>query len=265
MCEQKTDKVEGCCQSRWCEPKFILKLVGMLLLTTIVVVAVLRDRIVNQPQWQVNVIGQGKVSYVPDIANVILGVQIDKSKTAEEALNQLNDKIGKIINAIKEVGVQTEDITTQNYSLYTQYDYREGVSVLSGYNANQQLVVKVRNIANDNLPIAKVIAAASKAGANQVNGVSFDVTKLDELKQEARLKALQDAKAKSGGLAAAVGVRLGEVVGWWENIIQAPGLNNPVYYGEKGGLGAGGGTPTPQVPSGSQEIIVEVTLNYKIK
>ncbi len=264
MCEQKIEGGSCCSQSRWCEPKFILSLVGMLLLTSIVVVAVLRDRIVNQPQWQVNVLGQGRVTYVPDIANVTLGVQIDKSKTAEEALNQLNDKIGKIIKAVKEAGVQADDITTQNYSLYTQYDYRDNVSILAGYNANQQLVIKVRNIANDNLPIAKVIAEASKAGANQVNGVTFDVTKLDELKQEARLKALQDAKAKSGGLAAAVGVRLGEVVGWWENVVQAPGINNQVYYGEKGGMG-GGAVPTPQVPSGSQEIVIEVTLNYKLK
>ena len=264
MCEQKTEGDSCCGQSRWCEPKFILSLVGMLLLTSIVVVAVLRDRIVNQPQWQVNVLGQGRVSYVPDIANVTLGVQIDKSKTAEEALNQLNDKIGKIIKAVKEAGVQADDITTQNYSLYTQYDYRDNISILAGYNANQQLVIKVRNIANDNLPIAKVIAEASKAGANQVSGVTFDVSKLEELKQEARLKALQDAKAKSGGLAAAVGVRLGEVVGWWENVVQAPGINNQVYYGEKGGMG-GGAAPTPQVPSGSQEIVIEVTLNYKLR
>lgn len=264
MCEQKNENGGCCSQSRWCEPKFILSLVGMLLLTTVVVVAVLRDRIVNQPQWQVNVVGQGRVSYTPDIANVTLGVQIDKAKTAAEALTQLNDKIGKIIKAVKEAGVQTDDITTQNYSLYTQYDYRDGVSILAGYNANQQLVVKVRNIANDNLPIAKVIAEASKAGANQVNGVTFDVAKLDELKQEARLKAIQDAKTKSGSIAGAAGVKLGEIVGWWENIVQAPGANSPVYYGEKGGMG-GGTAPTPQVPSGSQEIVIEITLNYKLK
>lgn len=262
MCEQKNDNNLGC-KSHWCEPKFIISLVGMLLLAGVVTVAILRDRIVNQPTWQINVIGQGRVAYTPDIANVNLGVQIDKAKTAEEALNQLNDKIGKIIKAVKDTGIKPEDISTQNYSLYTQYDYRDGVSVLSGYNADQQLVIKVKDIANNNSPIAKVIAEASKAGANQVNGVSFDVSNLEDLKQEARLKALQDAKSKSGSLANTVGVRLDEIVGWWENIIQAPGVNGPVYYNEKGGLGSGGATP--QVTNGNQEIVIEVTLNYRIK
>ena len=49
-----------------------MRLVGYVLLATIVIVAILRDRIVNQPQWQVSVTGQGKVAYQPDIAVVTL-------------------------------------------------------------------------------------------------------------------------------------------------------------------------------------------------
>lgn len=266
---------EGCDQCRagcklagkygWSNPIMIIKLIGVLALAAIIIVAILRDRIVNQPQFQVNVTGQGKVSYEPDIANATLGVQVDKVKDAPVALQQLNDKMTKIVAALKTVGVAAADIQTQNYSLYPQYDYKDGVAIPSGYSANQQLVVKVKDINNNPNMLPGVIAAATKAGANQVMGINFDVSNLDELKQAARLMAIDDARGKSGTTARAAGVRLGKVVGWWENVMQAPGLSSQ-FYGDKGGLGGGPiPAPAPQVPTGSSEIIMEVTLNYQVK
>lgn len=248
----------------WRNPQMIIMLITVVALTGIVVVAILRDRLVNQPPWQVSVTGQGKISYQPDTANVTLGVQVDKIKSASDALNQMNDKMTKIMAALEQVGVATEDIQTQNYSLYPQYDYKDGVSIPSGYSANQQLVIKVKQINSDKAKLPKIISQAESAGANQVVGVAFDVSNLDELKQQARLKAMADARAKSGVLAKAAGVKLGEVVGWWENLLQAPGVN-ALYYGDKGGVGGSGAPATPQVPSGSNEIIVELTLNYKVE
>src|SRR6185436_13714085 len=121
----------------WARPKTILVLLAMLLLGSIVIVSILRDRIVNYPQWQVTVTGQGKVSYTPDIANISLGVQVDKVPSAQGALQQLNTKIAKVVQAIQGAGIPAEDILTQNYSLYPQYDYKDNVTVASGYNANQ--------------------------------------------------------------------------------------------------------------------------------
>ncbi len=253
--------------SSWRQPKVVLSLVAMLLLAGIVAVAILRDRIVNQPQWQVNVVGQGKVSYQPDTAEVTIGVQVDRAYSAELAMKQLNQKMEKIIAAIKAVEVPAEDITTQNFSLSPQYDYRDNVQTSGGYNANQQILAKVKNLNVSSEKLAKVIGEATKAGANQIVGINFSVSNLEELKQQARIKAIGDAKGKAGALADAAGVRLGKVVGWWENLIQAPGVQNYNYGGygggEKGsGMGAGG---SPVVPTGSQEIIIEVNVNYKVK
>lgn len=250
------------------QPYVILGLVGMVLLAGIITVAIIRDRIVNVPQWQVNVTGQGKVSYQPDTAEVTIGVQVDRAYSAELAMKQLNEKMDKIIAAIKAVDVPAEDITTQNFSLYPQYDYRDGIQIPAGYTANQQVVAKVKNINEASDKLAKVIGEATKAGANQILGVNFSASNVEELKQQARLKAILDAKSKAGDLAEAAGVRLGKVVGWWENVVQVPGMPGPYAYGgyaEKGSGGMGGGGGSPVVPSGSQEIIVEVTVNYKIK
>lgn len=252
-----------CCGS-WRSPKTILVLVGLILLTGLLTVALLRDRWVNQPQWQVNVIGQGKVKYQPDIAKVTLGVQVDKATTAEQALQQLNDKMAGVVKAVTAVGVAVEDIQTQTYYLNPQYDYKNGITTPAGYSANQQLVVKVKIADANDQQVSKVIAGATKAGANQVGGINFDVSNLQDLKEQARLAAIADAKDKSVKLAAAAGVRLGKVVGWWENVVQAPGQPSPYYGDGKGGLG-GAAAATPSVPNGDQEVIIEITLNYQVK
>jgi len=249
--------------AKW--PKAAIGIILILAITAVAIVSIIRDRIVNYPQNQVSVAGQGKVAYQPDIATINLGVQIDKAAKADEALNQLNSRIKNIVAAVKGQGVAPEDIITQNYSLYPQYDYANNVSTQTGFNANQQIIVKVRDIKNNPDRVSQLIAEATKAGINQVLGISFDVSNLDELKQQARLKALADANSKAAGMASAAGVRLGDIVGWWENYVQGPGILS--YGSDKGGMGGASGaiSAAPTVPAGSMEVIVEINLNYKLK
>ncbi len=198
-CEEGDSK--NCCGCHGHRGKIAVKIVGLVLLAAIIVCAILRDRIVNQQFKTVTITGQGKVTYTPDLAIVNLGVQIDKVAKPEDALNQLNTKVANIITAVQAIGIAPADIQTQNYSLYPQYDYKDNVSVVSGYNANEQLVVKVSGYDKDQNRLSQVIAAASKVGANQVNNLSFDASNMNDLKQEARVKAIADAKAKSTALA----------------------------------------------------------------
>jgi len=242
--------------------KVILIIVGAVLLVAVVTVAILRDRFVNQQFRSVTITGQGKINYNPDLAIVTLGVQIDKVAKPEDALNQLNTKVNGIVKAMKDLGVKDENIQTQNYSLYPQYDYKDNVSTVSGYNANQQLIIKVTGYDQDANKLSQIIAAASKAGANQVNNLAFDASNFNDLKQEARVKAIQDAKDKSSILAKTAGVKLKDITGWYENFVNPV----PVYsdYG-KGGMGGGAVATNAQIPAGSREIIVEIGVNYNIK
>jgi len=238
-------------------------IIGLILLAGIITVALLRDRIVNVQYRQVTVMGQGRISYNPDLALINLGVQIDKAKQAEEALKQLNDKVNKIISAVFAEGIEAADISTQNYNLYPQYDYQNNISSVAGYNANQQLSIKVKDYDVNPERLNRVIAAASKAGANQINSLSFDAANINDLKQQARVLALQDAQAKSGELMAAAGVKIKNIAGWWENVVASP--LSPAY-GLGGGQDKGGALDySAQTPSGSREVVIEVGLNYNIK
>src|SRR3989344_5065220 len=92
---------------------------GMLLLATIIIVALVRDRIVANPYDQVSITGTGKVSYVPDTALVTLGVHFENA-TAQGALTQMNTAMAAIIPAVEALGIAKENITTQNFSVYPQ-------------------------------------------------------------------------------------------------------------------------------------------------
>lgn len=249
------------------EPKYLLALLLVLAVTAVAIVSILRDRIVNVQQNQVSIVGQGKVSYQPDIATVTLGVQIDRAPTADLALQQLNEKVARTVSSLDALGIKKEDIQTQAYTLNPQYDYKDNVSTVAGYGANQKLTIKVSDIINKPEVVSQVVAQAGSAQANQVVGIEFTVSNVNDLKQQARILAIKDAKAKSGGLAGAAGVKLGKVENWYENVLQSPDMNS-----SNGGYGGFGGSDVattkgvaPQVPSGTQDIIVEVGLTYDVK
>jgi uncharacterized protein YggE len=264
--ELQGTSIKSCCKN----PKIIMVFVGMILLAGIIIVSIIRDRIVNPNMNQVTINGEGKVSYQPDTANIVLGTQIDKAPTAEEALRLLNEKINKTVEAVKALGVEEGDIKTKNYSLLPQYDYRDGISTVAGYGASQQLEIKARGADKKTGIVSQIVSAASSAGINQVIGISFETSSLNDLKQQARILAIEDAKSKAGALARAAGIRrLGKVTGWYENVIQSPDMQ--VGYG-LGGMGAGekdmlSSRPVavPQIPSGNQEIVISVGLNYEVK
>jgi len=245
-----------------CSHHHWIKAIGILALCAIIIVSILRDKIINNQYRQITAMGQGKVSYVPDVATVNLGVQIDKLALPGEALNQLNDRIGKVKIAIKTLGVADEDVITKNYSLTPQYDYKDNISTIGGYSANQQLAIKVKDLENNKDLLNKIVAEATKAGANQVLGVNFEASNLDEIKQQARVKAIADAKTKAVALAQAAGVDLKDITGWYENFLKGG------YYGDAGmgagGYGGGGGS-MPQVTVGDNEVLVEIGVTYNIR
>lgn len=248
----------------WAQPKNALTALAIIVIGIIVVVSITREKIVDDSTNEVSVTGQGKVSYKPDTAKITLGVQIDRKPTSEQAVNELNEKVAKVIEALGQQGINKEDIETQNYSLQPQYDYKDGTQSLAGYDANQRLVVRVRDIQSDIEKTGRIISAASQAGSNQMLGVNFEFSSINDLKQQAKILAIQDAKRKSKALADAAGVELGEVTGWYENDV-TNNPDNPVPYGMGGAMEKSVSSVPAQIPSGSEDIIIEVSLNYEVK
>lgn len=205
-----------------------------------------------------SVSGEGKITMVPDIAVVSVGVTAQGS-TVSRVQTELNTKINAMSEAIKDLGVDGKDIKTSYYNISPTYDYSSSTQRITGYEAHSNLTIKVRKIDNANA----VIDAATAQGANQVGGVSFDVDDKTKAENQAREAAVADAKSKAEAAAKAAGFRLGRVINYSEGGGAGP---RPMMYDDavKALPMAGGGEPT-QIEPGSSEVTVTVNLSYEIQ
>ncbi|OGY44431.1 MAG: hypothetical protein A2729_02090 [Candidatus Buchananbacteria bacterium RIFCSPHIGHO2_01_FULL_39_14] len=212
----------------------------------------------SQQTYTITIDGEGKVTAIPDIAQISLGIQTDKS-TVVQAQQENTDKMNKIIAELKKTGIDAKDIKTTNYSIYPRYDWINGTQILRGYTVSQNVSVKIRNLEK----VGSIVDQAGNLGANEVGGLNFTIDEPEKLRQEAREIALANAKEKAEALAKVAGVKLGKLVSFSES-----GLTPmPIYrdYALKSlEAGLGGEAPAPAVEPGSQEIIVDVMVTYEV-
>lgn len=202
--------------------------------------------------------GEGKVTAVPDIAQVNLGITVNRA-SVKEAQNEANSTINKIASNIKKLGIDEKDLKTTSYNLSPSYDWSSGKQRITGYQITINLAVKVRDFDKIN----QVIDTATADGVNLVGGLGFSVdeARLKELQKKAREEAVEEAKEKAENLASAAGIKLGRIVNIQESLV-SPWEPRPIPLMslEK----TSEGEPT-QIQPGEQEIKISVTLSYEVK
>lgn len=161
-------------------------------------------------QRTITVSATGNVAAAPDQARVNSGV-VSEAATAREALDANTAAMAKVIAAMKSAGVDAKDIQTSNFSIepVTVYD-RDGQQPprVTGYRVSNQAGVLVRDLGK----LGATLDALVTAGANQSGGLEFEVSKADELKDEARKDAVATALRRAKLLAQAAGAEIGEVL-----------------------------------------------------
>jgi uncharacterized protein len=239
--------------------KFIIHVLVIIAMAAIVIVALQSNKF-PEPENQFSVQGEGSVFAPPDIAQISLGVKVEEERTAEAATKKGVEKMNQVIRAIKDAGVEEKDLKTTAYNLYPSYDYTKAEGrELTGWNLDQSVQVKIRELDK----IGDVIAKATQSGANQAGGVSFTIDDEEELKSQARAKAIEDAKAKAKELSKQAGLNLGKVINVFESQTSYP----QPYFARAESLdtGFGGGIPAPDIQTGENEVIVNVTLIYEVE
>ncbi len=202
-----------------------------------------------------SVSGEGEVSVSPDLALVTVGVSAS-ADTLKQAQDQMNQTINKVSDAVKKLGVEDRDIQTTNYNITPTYDFREGGQRITGYSGSTNLTIKVRNLDRVN----SVIDASTSQGANQVGGVSFDIEDRTKAENQAREKAVEEAKSRAENAARIAGFKLGRIINYQENF---GGLPRPIPLLSQGAVSKDS-VPT-QIEPGSQIVTVIVTLSYEIR
>jgi uncharacterized protein YggE len=198
---------------------------------------------------------EGKEVVVPNIAEIRIGV-ISEGKDLTTLQKENSEKMNRIINFLKEKGIDEKDIQTENYLVSPKYDYSKSPYKIIGYTISQDLKVKIRDLSK----IGEILSQAVNYGANNVSGPNFTVDDKEVYLEKAREKAIKNAKEKAEKIAKTAGFRLGKIISIIES---SPFEPIPVMLKESG---AGGPLISqPQIEPGSQEIKVQVTITYEIK
>jgi uncharacterized protein YggE len=216
----------------------------------------------------ISVSGKGEVIAIPDIATFNFSV-IEQASTVSDAQNKVTAKINKTIETLKSLGVEERDIKTVNYNTYPKYEYfnqvctayscpPSGSQKLIGYEVQQNIMVKIRNIADS----GKVLGAIGSTGVSDISGLNFTVDDYDVKMREARKMAIEDAKTQAQQLAKDLGVKLVSI----SNFSESGNYPMPMYSAKDMTMGMGGANESaPQIPTGENKITSNVSIVYEIK
>jgi hypothetical protein len=202
----------------------------------------------------ISVTGEASVSVPPDLATVDGGVSTD-AKTAREAAEANNVAMSKVLAALKAAGVEDRDLQTSRLSLQPQYaaPNRSGPNTVTGYRASNRVTIRLRDVSK----VASVIDTLVGAGANEIGGINFTVAAASKLLDEAREKAVADARRKAEIYARAAGVTLGAPIS-----ISEEGAPSPAPYYRKMTASLGASAPVAQ---GEETLSVTVSVSWAIK
>lgn len=209
-------------------------------------------------QAGISVSGQGTVSVPPDIAVLDLGASVTDA-TVAAARDRASTAMQAIHDAATANGVAEKDIRTTSFNIYPQYRYSEDKGQeITGYQVTNLVSITVRNIDD----VSAVLDAAVAAGGNdvRVDNVLFTVEDPEQFLNDARTKALENARAHADELAAAAGVSVGTPIA----IVEAGGSVQPPQpmFAEAAADNRGGSTP---VSPGEQKLTVSVFVVYAIE
>ena len=248
-----------------------LAVVGLVLLTAVVITGCSTQAPVtaqSPSELQVNVSGQqegiwingtGKVTAIPDTATLSLGVESQETSVAA-AQERAAEAMNSIIGVLKDKGIEDRDIQTQHFNIQrvTRWDNDRQQETVVGFRVTNIVNVKIRNV-DEAGPVIDAVAAAA-GDLVRINGISFSVEDPTAYQDEARTKAVADARAKAEQIAALAGVQLGKPIYITESTYQ-PGHIFRQVYAEAAPMPA----MDTSISAGELDVIANVQIVYEIK
>ena len=240
-------------------------LINSVLVVAILIGLVLSASLIRQsnavvPSRTITVTADGKAHIAPDIATLVFAV-VSQGTSAEAVQKENTDKINLAIDYLKKQGVEAKDIQTSNYNLYPRYKYNQTTSeqTIIGYELNQTVTVKVRNLENASV----LVGGLASAGVNQISSFNYGIEDPEAPRNEARAEAFNLAFAKAKAMADQVGVRIARVVTFYESV--GGGYPMPYYYERAVTADSKGGMNAPSLEPGEEEVVVNVSVTYEIR
>jgi uncharacterized protein len=158
------------------------------------------------PERTITTTGESTVFVVPD--RVVVNFGIETFHADLDAAKAANEKAGtKLMGAILALNIEKKDIATDNLQVEVRWRYTDGRYVdIDGYFVRRGYAVTLKDVKL----FEKLVDAALKNGANQLQGVNFSTTELRKYRDQARQMAVKAAKEKAVALAKELDCTIGK-------------------------------------------------------
>jgi uncharacterized protein YggE len=163
---------------------------------------------------KITVSGVAESEITPDI--IYVGISLKEYFKDNNSKNRIDITTleNQLFRAVQQAGLSKENLTVNSLSAYATRDKKKNPEFL----ASKQYRLKVNDLNRYN----DIIAAIDPKGIAYTNIESYDYSKIDRLKMELKVKALQNAKQKATFLVESLGDKLGSALDIQE-------INNEVY------------------------------------
>ena len=207
---------------------------------------------------QITVSGTGTVSLAADTCTIQLGTST-RALSVAEAQQEDDRTITAVIKALHGMGIDEKDIVTSQYNVMAEIPYQDYGTIRPAepvYSVTNMLFVTIRDLSD----ASQAIDLATKAGANQIYGLTFSSSKEADAYTKALQRAVEDAMNKASVLADASGKTLGAL----------QSISATEYFGEPYGIRNSmemmdAGTKASTIVSGDVTVSANVTLIYSFE
>lgn len=158
----------------------------------------------------VQVNGQSTIEVTPDLITLYYNVQT-QGETSKEAEDSNSVIVNDLISQVVQLGFGEEDLKTQNFNIYPEYDWKSGSQELIGYRATHSLKIE---LSTDKISLIGDLIDAGTSSGSGISYINFELS--DELQQEYKAEAIKlaagDAKIKAEAIAEGFDKKVGKLV-----------------------------------------------------
>jgi len=174
--------------------------------------------------------GFAQMKVQPDKVVVYIQAQATE-ETAQDATVKNSRIIDDLTLALLRLGFSKEDVQTEQFSIYPNYDYESGRADVTGYTASQNIKIETADLKK----VAGIVDSAVSAGA-LISYINFELTVENQNKFKAQLleKATLDARQKADSIARGLGKGVKGVVSVSTNTYDY--YPYPIFMADSGGV-----------------------------
>ncbi|MCG2691836.1 SIMPL domain-containing protein, partial [Microgenomates group bacterium] len=202
------------------------------------------------PASTITVTGEAKKDELPQIANFSASVTAT-NVNKQTAINEVNTQMTKIIQAVKDFGIDQKDIQTQQVSVYQTKEER--LSVKDVWQASNSISIKLRNI-NQASALTDLL---QQSNTTNVYGPNYSLDDTTQAQVDLLSKAIDNAREKAEKIAVASKRKLGKIITLSEGGTVIPG---PVFRS----MSVAETISTPVEP-GTETVYQSVTVTFELK